>query len=152
MLAKEANMEIDEIDWYAEISNLLTVALEGLDLYYEYIEPAFKEGNLDIAQFILKDFLHNEDQNINLRNEAVLDNLITVVSNSKIISRLLCSDVIYKPIDNFFVNTLNVSVPKELLNFHNQYDKNGVFVFWDWIHENKNNRLYVINQLKKIIM
>ena len=30
-----------------------------------------------------------------------------------------------------------------------EYDKNGVFVFWDWIHENKNNRLYVINQLKK---
>ena len=38
------------------------------------------------------------------------------------------------------------------LEIGKEYDKNGVFVFWDWIHENKNNRLYVINQLKKIII
>ena len=37
------------------------------------------------------------------------------------------------------------------LELRNEYDKNGVVVFWDWIHENVINRKYVINQLIKII-
>ncbi len=36
-------------------------------------------------------------------------------------------------------------MPSEIKN---EYEKNGVVVFWDWIHEEVSNREYVINQLE----
>ena len=37
------------------------------------------------------------------------------------------------------------------LEIRNEYEKNGVVVFWDWIHEGVYNRKYVINQLEVLM-
>lgn len=37
------------------------------------------------------------------------------------------------------------------LEVRNEYEKNGVVAFWDWIHEGVANREYVINQLEKLM-
>lgn len=37
------------------------------------------------------------------------------------------------------------------LEVRNEYEKNGVVVFLDWIHEGGANREYVIDQLEKLM-
>ena len=37
------------------------------------------------------------------------------------------------------------------LEIRKEYEKNGVLVFWNWIHEDISNRKYVITQLKNIL-
>ena len=37
------------------------------------------------------------------------------------------------------------------LEIRKEYEKIGVVVFWDWIHESVSNREYVINQLENLI-
>lgn len=39
-------------------------------------------------------------------------------------------------------------MPREL---RDSYQKNGVVIWWNWIHENVENRKFVINQLRRML-
>lgn len=93
---------------------------------------------------ILKMGKENNDKLLKLAINENSTNWITNISYQPLTDGDLAISLIID-INKISDEDFYLLMPSEIKN---EYEKKGVVVFWDWIHEGVSNREYVINQLE----
>lgn len=112
------DVEINNINWYDELINIVTNANQLIYfINYIYLAAYEENPNLDFITFLLDDVFVSE------YNEEIYNTLVELISNSEILSVLINKLGIINEIIEGLEEELNIKIPKSI-KLTNTYDEN----------------------------